>query len=240
MSGKVYLVGAGPGAPDLLTLRAARLLGEADVVLHDALVHPDTLALAARAERIPVGKRCGRQSSAQRFINKRLVDAARRHRIVVRLKGGDPMLFGRAQEEISALEHAGIECEVVPGVTAALAAAADLGVSLTQRGAARSVAFVTPRVGEGEAPSQWARTVAAADTAVIYMGAGLAGVARRGRCRWNAGRACRKRIAGGFALGARHTGTTRSACRSARRGPRGDCPGPRSCGCYRSPACRSD
>jgi uroporphyrin-III C-methyltransferase len=172
MSGKVYLVGAGPGAPDLLTLRAARLLGEADVVLHDALVHADTLALAAQAERIAVGKRCGRQSSAQRFINKRLVDAARRHRIVVRLKGGDPMLFGRAQEEISALEQAGIEYEVVPGVTAALAAAADLGVSLTQRGAARSVAFVTPRVGEGEAPSQWARTVAAADTAVIYMGAG--------------------------------------------------------------------
>jgi uroporphyrin-III C-methyltransferase len=172
MSGKVYLVGAGPGAPDLLTLRAARLLGEADVVLHDALVHPETLALAARAEKVAVGKRCGRQSSAQRFINKRLVDAARRHRIVVRLKGGDPMLFGRAQEEIAALEKAGIEYEVVPGVTAALAAAADLGVSLTQRGVARSVAFVTPRVGEGEAPSNWSHAAASADTAVIYMGAG--------------------------------------------------------------------
>jgi len=172
MSGKVYLVGAGPGAPDLLTLRAARLLAEADVVLHDALVHPETLALAARAERIAVGKRCGRHSSAQIFINKRLVDAARRHRVVVRLKGGDPMLFGRAQEEIAALEKAGIEYEVVPGVTAALAAASDLRISLTQRGAARSVAFVTPRVAEGEAPSEWARTVAAADTAVIYMGAG--------------------------------------------------------------------
>ena len=172
MSGKVYLVGAGPGAPDLLTLRAARLLAEADVVLHDALVHPETLALALRAERIAVGKRCGRHSSAQRFINKRLVDAARANRIVVRLKGGDPMLFGRAQEEIAALEKAGMEYEVVPGVTAALAAASDLRVSLTQRGAARSVAFVTPRVGKGEAPSQWARTVAAADTAVIYMGAG--------------------------------------------------------------------
>ena len=172
MSGKVYLVGAGPGAPDLLTLRAARLLGEADVVLHDALVHPETLALAARAEKVAVGKRCGRQSSAQRFINKRLVDAARRHRIVVRLKGGDPMLFGRAQEEIAALEKAGIEYEVVPGVTAALAAAADLGVSLTRRGVARSVAFVTPRVGEGEAPSSWPHAVSSADTAVIYMGAG--------------------------------------------------------------------
>jgi uroporphyrin-III C-methyltransferase len=174
MSGKVYLVGAGPGAPDLLTLRAARLLCEADVVLHDALVHPETLALAARAEKIPVGKRCGRQSSAQRFINKRLVDAARRHRIVVRLKGGDPMLFGRAQEEIAALEKAAIEYEIVPGVTAALAAAAELGTSLTQRGVARSVTFVTPRVGEGEAPSGWARAVAAADTAVLYMAAGEA------------------------------------------------------------------
>ena len=172
MSGKVYLVGAGPGAPDLLTLRAARLLEKADVVLHDALVHPETLALAARAEKVAVGKRCGRHSSAQRFINKRLVDAARGNGVVVRLKGGDPMLFGRAQEEIAALEKAGIEYEVVPGVTAALAAAADLRVSLTQRGAARSVAFVTPRVGEGEAPSAWAQTVAAADTAVIYMGAG--------------------------------------------------------------------
>ena len=172
MSGKVYLVGAGPGAPDLLTLRAARLLGEADVVLHDALVHPATLELAARAEKIPVGKRCGRHSSAQRFINKRLVDAARRHAIVVRLKGGDPMLFGRAQEELEALEQAGIGYEIVPGVTAALAAAADLRVSLTQRGAARSVAFVTPRVADGEAPSDWARAVASVDTAVIYMGAG--------------------------------------------------------------------
>ena len=172
MSGKVYLVGAGPGAPDLLTLRAAGLLAQADVVLHDALVHPETLALAERAEKIAVGKRCGRHSSAQRFINKRLVDAAHRHAIVVRLKGGDPMLFGRAQEEIEALEQAGIEYEVVPGVTAALAAAADLRVSLTQRGAARSVAFVTPRVADGEAPSDWARTVASADTAVIYMGAG--------------------------------------------------------------------
>jgi uroporphyrin-III C-methyltransferase len=172
MNGTVYLVGAGPGAPDLLTLRAARLLAEADIVFHDALVHPGTLALAARAVKVEVGKRCGRHSSAQRFINKRLVDAARRYRVVMRLKGGDPMLFGRAHEEIAALEKAGIEYEVVPGVTAASAAAADLGVSLTRRGAARSVVFVTPRVGEGEAPSGWARAVAAADTAVLYMAAG--------------------------------------------------------------------
>lgn len=172
--GKVYLVGAGPGAPDLITLRGARLLARADIVFHDALVHPDTLALAPQAEKIAVGKRCGRHSTAQRFINKRLIDAAQRFRIVVRLKGGDPMLFGRAQEEIDALQAAGVEFEVVSGVTAALAAAAETGASLTQRGLARSVAFVTPRVGEGEAPSEWANIAAAADTAVIYMGAGQA------------------------------------------------------------------
>src|SRR5437868_8814940 len=126
IQGTVYLVGAGPGAPDLLTLRAARLLEAADIVFHDALVHPDTLALAARAIKIAVGKRCGRHSTAQRFINKRLVDAAREHRVVVRLKGGDPMLFGRAQEEIAALEAAAVPYAVVPGVTAALAAAAQL------------------------------------------------------------------------------------------------------------------
>jgi len=173
--GKVYLVGAGPGAPDLLTLRAARLLERAGIVFHDALVHPEVLVLAARAEKVAVGKRCGKFTTAQQFINKRLVDAAGKHRVVVRLKGGDPMLFGRAQEEIAALEAAGIGYEVVPGVTSALAAAAESGVSLTQRGVARSVAFVTPRVGAAEAPSEWARAVAASDTAVIYMGAGEAG-----------------------------------------------------------------
>lgn len=172
--GTVYLVGAGPGAPDLLTLRAARLLAAADIVFHDALVHPDTLALAARAQRIAVGKRCGRHSTAQQFINKRLVDAARRHCVVVRLKGGDPMLFGRAQEELGALRAAGVRCEVVPGVTAALAASAELGIALTQRGVARSVALVTPRVGEGQQATDWTASVAAADAAAIYMGAGQA------------------------------------------------------------------
>ncbi len=170
--GKVYLVGAGPGAADLLTLRAARVLAEADVVFHDALVGPEVLELAARAERFAVGKRCGKHSTAQRFINKRLVDAARAHRVVVRLKGGDPMLFGRAQEEIDALRAAGIEVEIVPGVTAALAAAADVAVSLTRRGLSRNVVFVTPRVGEGEPASDWASAAARADTAAIYMGAG--------------------------------------------------------------------
>jgi uroporphyrin-III C-methyltransferase len=172
--GKVYLVGAGPGSPDLITLRGAEILKRADVVFHDALVHPGVIALAGRAQKVAVGKRCGRHAAAQQFINKRLVDAARKHRVVVRLKGGDPMLFGRAQEEIAALEAAGIPFEIVPGVTAALAAAAEAGVSLTQRGLARSVAFVTPRVGKGAPPSEWASVTAAADTAVIYMGAGEA------------------------------------------------------------------
>lgn len=172
MSGVVYLVGAGPGAPDLLTLRAAKLLERADIVFHDALVHPDTLALAARARKIAVGKRCGKHSTAQKFINKGLIDSALTHAIVVRLKGGDPMLFGRAQEEIAALEAAGVRCEIVPGITAALAASAELGISLTQRGVARSVALVTPRVGAGETASDWVRGVVAADAAAIYMGAG--------------------------------------------------------------------
>ena len=172
MTGTVFLVGAGPGAPDLLTLRAAGLLERADIVFHDALVHADTLAIAARAVKIAVGKRCGKRSTAQKFINKRLIDAARTHEIVVRLKGGDPMLFGRAQEEIAALDAASVRFEIVPGVTAALAACAQLGISMTQRGSVRSVAFVTPRVGEGESPSAWSASLAAADSGAIYMGSG--------------------------------------------------------------------
>ncbi len=167
--GTVYLVGAGPGAPDLITLRAARLLTGADIVFHDALVHPDTIALAARAEKVAVGKRCGAHSTSQRFINKRLVDAARKHAIVVRLKGGDPMLFGRAQEELDALAAAGVTHEVVPGITAALAASADLKVSLTRRGLSRSVLFATPRSGREEQPADWMEPVLAADTGALYM-----------------------------------------------------------------------
>jgi uroporphyrin-III C-methyltransferase len=169
--GTVHLVGAGPGAPDLLTLRAVRLLGEADIVFHDALIGPDILSFAPRAEKVAVGKRSGRHSTAQHFINKRLADAAQRHKVVVRLKGGDPMLFGRAHEEIEYLASHGITVEVVPGVTAALAASAELGVSLTARGVSRSVVFVTPRVAQGARPSGWEQAVAAADTAVLYMAA---------------------------------------------------------------------
>jgi uroporphyrin-III C-methyltransferase len=136
------------------------------------------LALAARAQKVAVGKRCGKHSTAQRFINKQLVDAARKHHVVVRLKGGDPMLFGRAHEEISFLLEKHISVEVVPGVTAALAAAAEARVSLTRRGVSRSVVFATTRAAEGAAPSRWAEAVAAADTAVLYMAARDAGVVR--------------------------------------------------------------
>lgn len=174
MRGTVYLVGAGPGAPDLLTLRAARVLAQADIVFHDALVDADTLALAERAVKVAVGKRSGRHSTAQRFINKQLIDAAKKYSTVVRLKGGDPMLFGRAQEEIAALLEAGITLEVVPGVSAAFAASADLQVSLTRRALARSVVFATPREATGSQPNEWAKAAAAADTAVLYMAAGEA------------------------------------------------------------------
>ena len=172
MTGTVYLVGAGPGAVDLLTLRAARLLGEADVVLHDALVSADVLALAPQAKLYNVGKRANRPSVDQRFICRLLARLGQRHHTVVRLKGGDPHLFGRATEEIEACRAVGVPVVTVPGVSAAFAAASSLGVSLTSRGVSRSVAFVTPSAGRGEGDNQhWARAAAAAETAVIYMGA---------------------------------------------------------------------
>lgn len=173
-AGKVYLIGAGPGAPDLITLRGANILQRADIVFYDALVHPGTVALAVNARKVLVGKRCSRISTDQRFINRNLVEAALRHEVVVRLKGGDPMLFGRAQEETAALKKAGIEFEVVPGITAAFAGAAELGVSLTRRGLARSVVFVTPRIGVDQEATGWVQSVLAADTAVLYMASGQA------------------------------------------------------------------
>jgi uroporphyrin-III C-methyltransferase len=179
VSGAVYLVGAGPGAVDLLTLRAARLLAEADVVLHDALVGADVLALATRAKLVNVGKRAGRPSMDQRMICRLLVRAAQRYATVVRLKGGDPHLFGRATEEIEACRKAGIAVATVPGVSAGFAAASALGASLTSRGVSRSVAFVTPSKGRGQEDNlHWARAAAAAETAVIYMGATYAEAVR--------------------------------------------------------------
>jgi uroporphyrin-III C-methyltransferase len=165
--GKVYLVGAGPGAQDLITVRGARLLGQADVVLYDALVVPEMLELCPQAELIAVGKRSGQRSTAQQVINEQLVDCARRYRTVVRLKGGDPMLFGRADEELGALEAAGIEVRVVPGITTAFAAAASTLQPLTKRGVARSVAFFT----SSTAPDHPDRdTLPKTDTMIQYMG----------------------------------------------------------------------
>ena len=170
--GTVYLVGAGPGAADLITVRGAKLLAKADIVLHDALVDPEMLALCPHAIKVAVGKRCGKLSSAQAFINKRLVDAAHQYQTIVRLKGGDPMLFGRADEELSALKHAGISFEIVPGITASLAGAASLQKSLTLRGVARSVAFVTLAQASEDVKSNTLEPIAnpSADTLVYYMG----------------------------------------------------------------------
>jgi uroporphyrin-III C-methyltransferase len=170
--GKVYLVGAGPGAADLITVRGAKLLAMADIVFHDALVEEEMLAYCPQALKIAVGKRCGKHSTAQKFINKRLVDAAQKYQVIVRLKGGDPMIFGRADEEMSELEAAGVEAEVVPGITAALAAAASLKQSLTLRGVARSVAFSTQAKATDASGSSDSINLPlpTADTVVIYMG----------------------------------------------------------------------
>lgn len=165
--GKVWLIGAGPGAADLITLRGAALLREADIVLHDALVTPEILAHCPQAIQISVGKRSGQRSTAQPIINEKIIACARRFPKVVRLKGGDPMLFGRADEELSALEAAGIDYEIVPGITTAFAAAASIRQPLTKRGVARNVAFFTSTTAPGEADQA---SLPGCDTLVQYMG----------------------------------------------------------------------
>lgn len=172
---KVYLVGAGPGAADLITVRGANLLAKADIVFHDALVDSAMLELCPQAIKESVGKRCGQLSSAQYFINKRLIDAAQKYHTIIRLKGGDPMMFGRADEEIQALKNVGIEVEVVPGITAALAGAAAIQQSLTLRGVSRSVAFITLAQGAESTSSSTDKNLQPladpnADTLVYYMG----------------------------------------------------------------------
>ncbi len=184
--GRVFFVGAGPGAADLLTVRAIRVLGRADVVLHDALMTDEVLDWAPGAELIPVGKRCDGASAEQAWIDRALVDAARRHAVVVRLKGGDPTVFGRLDEEIDALDAAGVRWEIVPGITAASAAAAQAGHSLTRRGIARRVDIVTPRVGRGESghgdgrdDGDWAEDLSPSGTVVLYMAGRIAGQCAR-------------------------------------------------------------
>ena len=174
--GTVYLVGAGPGHPDLLTVRAARLIGKASCILHDDLVPDETLSLAAPDARVcNVGKRCGHKYVEQQEIHRLMIEHARAGHSVVRLKGGDPMIFGRAGEEMHALREAGISFEVIPGVTAASAAAAAAGISLTDRRAASRVLFTT---GHHATPDRQSCPAYAPDTAVVrYMpGRNYAGI----------------------------------------------------------------
>ncbi|MFN3522724.1 MAG: uroporphyrinogen-III C-methyltransferase [Phenylobacterium sp.] len=176
-AGSVWLVGAGPGDPELLTLKALKALGRADVVVHDGLVSQEILDLApARARRISVAKRKSRHAYAQEEINRMLVAFALEGLEVVRLKGGDPFIFGRGGEELEACRAAGVACHVVPGVTTALAASADAGAPLTHRGSAQAVTFVTGHAAKGEAPDlDWASLARANQTVVIYMGLSTAG-----------------------------------------------------------------
>ena len=169
---KVWFIGAGPGDPELMTRKAWRMLSAADVVLHDALMNIEGMQKAApNAQWLEVGKRSGRPSVEQAFICRTLVTLAKRGLTVVRLKGGDPSIFGRLAEELQACRTENIEIEIIPGVTAACAAAADLQTSLTLRGESRSVVFVTPRLGKHEANthSEWLAAAMAAQTAVLYM-----------------------------------------------------------------------
>lgn len=170
--GEVWLVGAGPGDPELLTRKAEKLIAAASVIFHDALVGPAILTLAGLGARlVPVGKRSGRHSKDQQAINALLVEAARNGERVVRLKGGDPSIFGRSAEEIDALRAVGIPVRICPGITAASAAAASAGLSLTLRGLARKLVFVTAHARAGERLDlDWSVLADPDATLAIYMG----------------------------------------------------------------------
>lgn len=170
MRGKVYLVGAGPGDPELLTLKAVKALKSADVVLCDDLVSGEVLEHArADARVVRVGKRGGCRSTPQQFIDRLMVAEARRGRVVVRLKGGDPFIFGRGGEECEALRAAGVDFEVVNGITSGLAAASALGIPLTHRGLCHGAIFVTGHARPGQA-TDWAALAGTGLPLVIYMG----------------------------------------------------------------------
>ena len=167
---KVYLIGAGPGDPELMTLKAARALGSADVVLIDELVNRGCLAHArSGAKVIEVGKRGGSHATPQEYIEKLAIQLARTGKVVARLKGGDPFIFGRGGEELAALVAAGVEVEVIPGVTAGISVPATLGIPVTHRDVARGVTFVTGHTRDGSGPD-WKALVASGTTLVVYMG----------------------------------------------------------------------
>jgi uroporphyrin-III C-methyltransferase/precorrin-2 dehydrogenase/sirohydrochlorin ferrochelatase len=179
--GVVFLVGAGPGDPDLLTLRALHALQDADVIFYDELVTAEILDRARRdAKRIPVGKRKGRPGIGQDAINTALAEAAQQGRKVVRLKGGDPFIFGRGGEELEYLRDAGIDVVVVPGVTAAIGCAAEAGLPLTFRNEATQLSFVSAQHADGEETIDWSRTADPKTTLVVYMGLGKAAAVRDG------------------------------------------------------------
>jgi uroporphyrin-III C-methyltransferase/precorrin-2 dehydrogenase/sirohydrochlorin ferrochelatase len=176
----VWLVGAGPGDPELLTLKAARVIARADVVVHDHLVAPEILArIPARARRIYAGKERARHTMKQEEINRLLVRLARQGKRVVRLKGGDPFIFGRGGEEALALARAGIACEVVPGITAATGVAAAVGVPLTHRDLAQACVLVTGSRRKGAPDLDWKGLARPGQTIVVYMG--LVGLERVSR-----------------------------------------------------------
>ena len=167
--GKVYLVGAGPGDPELLTLKAVKALARADVVMLDDLVDRRVLDYAPGARVIEVGKRGGCKSTPQAFIERLMVRLASHGNVIARIKGGDPFVFGRGGEEALALARAGIECEVIPGITAGIGVPAALGIPVTHRGLARGVTFVTGHTRDGSGPD-WAALARTDTTLVIYMG----------------------------------------------------------------------
>jgi uroporphyrin-III C-methyltransferase len=170
VKGKVYLVGAGPGDPELLTLRAARLLRTAQAVLYDDLVAPDILRLIPPTAQVHnVGKRCGEKKITQPEINFLMIALADSGLDVVRLKSGDPLIFGRAGEEMEALREAGVEYEVVPGITSALGAAAAAEIPLTHRGESSAVVFMTAHHAAGRESSDWSKLAASGATLVLYM-----------------------------------------------------------------------
>ncbi|OEC59121.1 uroporphyrinogen-III C-methyltransferase [Pseudomonas sp. ENNP23] len=169
MNGKVWLVGAGPGDPELLTLKAARVLGAADVVMIDDLVNPALLVHCPGARMVRVGKRGGCRSTPQAFIHRLMLRYARQGRCVVRLKGGDPCIFGRGGEEAAWLAERGVDCELVNGITAGLAGATACGIPLTLRGVSRGVTLVTAHTQDDSEP-EWAALAASGTTLVVYMG----------------------------------------------------------------------